>query len=104
MVSRLPRTIRYAVSQVLAVAVYWPFARLAAIAEYAGLPVDSMPLSFYRKRSFCVMRTDALDRFGTRLEKRFTRSEIQQMMESVGFHDVRFNDSAPFWCAVGFKK
>lgn len=51
-----------------------------------------------------MMRTDALDRFGTRLEKRFTRSEIQKMMESVGFHDVRFNDSAPFWCAVGFKK
>ena len=30
------------------------------------------------------MRTDALDRFGTRLEQRFTRDEIKIMMENAG--------------------
>jgi len=103
-ISRLPRAVRYAISQALAAVVYWPLARLAAMAESAGLQVDLIPLSFYRNRSFYVMRTDALDRFGTRLEKRFTRSQIQQMMESVGLENVRFHDGPPYWCALGFKK
>jgi hypothetical protein len=49
------------------------------------------------------MRTDALDRFGTRLEQRFTRDEIKQMMHNAGLEDIRFSDSKPFWVAVGFK-
>jgi len=104
LISRLPFRVRYAISQVLAALIYWPLARLAAMADYAGLPVDLMPLSFYRKRSFYVMRTDALDRFGTRLEKRFTRAQIQEMMESVGLENLRFHDGPPYWCALGFKK
>jgi hypothetical protein len=50
------------------------------------------------------MRTDALDRFGTKLEKRFTKTEISQMMERIGLEDIVFSDSAPYWCAVGYKK
>jgi hypothetical protein len=47
------------------------------------------------------MRTDALDRFGTRLEQRFTRTEIRGIMEAAGLVDIRFSDAPPFWCAVG---
>jgi hypothetical protein len=50
------------------------------------------------------MRTDALDRFGTRLEQRYTKAEIEEMMKRAGLVDIRFSDSAPFWCAVGYKK
>jgi hypothetical protein len=50
------------------------------------------------------MRTDALDRFGTRLEQRFSKNEIQQMMESAGLVDIVFREDAPFWCAVGFAR
>jgi hypothetical protein len=49
------------------------------------------------------MRTDAYDRFCTRLERRFTRSEIECMLRRSGFIDVRFSDAVPFWCAVGIK-
>ena len=49
------------------------------------------------------MRTDALDRFGTRLEKRFTRKEIAQMMELAGLERIAFSDS-PCWCAMGYRK
>jgi len=100
-VSRLPHAFRYALSQLLAAAVYWPLARLARLAERLGLDVKSFPLSFYRHRSFYVMRTDALDRFGTRLEQRFTRVEMRQMMLDAGLTDIVFSDRAPFWCAVG---
>jgi hypothetical protein len=50
------------------------------------------------------MRTDALDRFGTSLEQRFTRAEIQRMMEAAGLERVSFRDGAPYWCAVGYRK
>jgi hypothetical protein len=49
------------------------------------------------------MRTDALDRFGTALEQRFTRAQIRQMMEAAGLRDVTFSDELPYWCAVGWK-
>jgi len=103
-VSKLPHGPRYVVSQVIAICVYWPLARLARAARAAGLPTDHMPLSQYASRSFYVMRTDALDRFGTRLEQRFTRAEIAAMMEECGLRDVRFSASAPFWCAIGWKR
>ena len=50
------------------------------------------------------MRTDALDRFGTKLEKRFTKAKIRQMMEHAGLEKIVFSDYAPYWCAVGYKK
>jgi hypothetical protein len=50
------------------------------------------------------MRTDALDRLGTRLEHRFNRAQIQEMMASAGLADVRFSDASPYWCAVGIKR
>lgn len=103
-ISRLPYAIRYFLSQIIALIVYLPLARTALILEKLGFDVDAIPLSFYRNRSFYVMRTDALDRFGTKLEKRFTKIEISQMMERTGLEDIVFSDSAPYWCAVGYKK
>ena len=101
--SRSPYPVRYAVSQLFAAAVYWPLSRLARWVEKAGLTPDSWPLAYYRNRSFYVMRTDALDRFGTRLEQRFTREEIETMMCDAGLEKVIFSPHAPFWCAVGWK-
>jgi SAM-dependent methyltransferase len=102
-ISRLPHPIRYALSQILALTVYWPVARLAALAERAGLNARSFPLAYYRHRSFYVMRLDALDRFGTRLERRFTRAEIEGMMTRAGLTRIRFSEGSPFWTAVGYK-
>lgn len=101
-VSRLPNGLRYLASQVLAAIVYYPLAKTAKILEKFGMSVGSFPLSQYRNSSFYVMRTDALDRFGTRLEKRFTKSEIAKMMIESGLKDIRFGDEI-FWTAVGTK-
>jgi SAM-dependent methyltransferase len=103
-ISRLPFRLRHAVSQVLAVLVYFPLARTARLLERLGLDVDAFPLSAYRSRSFYSMRTDALDRFGTRLEKRFTRQEINEMMAEAGLERIQFSDSVPYWCAVGYRR
>jgi len=97
LVSRSPHSVRYAA------VVYWPLSRSARIAETLGLSVKSWPLAYYRNRSYYVLRTDALDRFGTRLEQRFTKAEIESMMRTSGLTDVVFSPHAPFWCAVGRK-
>jgi len=104
LVSRLPFGLRYAMSQIIAALIYWPLARFAGLAELIGFDVKNFPLAPYRHLGFYVMRTDALDRFGTRLEQRFSRVEIQQMMESVGLERIVFSESIPFWCAVGFAR
>jgi SAM-dependent methyltransferase len=103
-ISRMPMPVRYAMSQAIAAAVYWPLARTAAVLERTGADVAAFPLSFYRDRSFYTMRTDALDRFGTRLEQRFTRAGMQTMMERAGLDRIRFSDRAPFWVAIGHRR
>ena len=65
---RLPNHAKNVASDALALAVYLPLARTAAVLERTGVDVGAIPLSAYRAHSFYVMRTDALDRFGTRLE------------------------------------
>ena len=50
------------------------------------------------------MRTDALDRFGTRLEKRFTKNQISKMMEEAGLENILFSDLKPYWHVVGYKE
>ncbi len=102
-ISRLPVRPRNAVCDVIAVIVYWPLARLAKLFDVAGLLPAAWPLAAYRDRSFYTMRTDALDRFGTHLEQRFTRTEIAAMLRAAGFDGIRFSDRLPYWCAVGVK-
>lgn len=103
-VSRMPHSLRYLVSQLLAIAVYWPLARVAKILDLFGVMPESWPLSYYRDKDLYVMRTDALDRFGTRLEHRFTRDQIHALLESAGVGEVRFSDRQPYWCAVGIRR
>lgn len=100
-ISRLPFRAKRAVAEVIAATVYWPIARGAALAETLGLDVHDWPLAWYRNGSFYRMRTDALDRFGTRLEQRFTKEQIDQMMREAGLTDINFSDRAPFWVACG---
>ena len=103
LISRLPFWLRCRVTDVIAALVYWPLARASLLLGKAGLDSDRLPLSAHRDRSFYSMRTNALDRFGTRLEQRFTRGEIEAMMKNAGLEDIRFREASPFWCAVGLK-
>ena len=103
-VSRMPHVLRYVMSQLIAALVYWPLAQSAKLAENMGLNVNNFPLAPYRQWGFYVMRTDALDRFGTRLEQRFTKLEIKKMMEYAGLENIKFSEETPFWTVVGYAK
>lgn len=103
-ISKLPTSLKHIIAEILAVTVYFPLARMAYLLEKAGLNVSAFPLSLYRDKSFYTMRTDSLDRFGTRLEHRFTRKQIEEMMTKAGLENIKFSEETPFWCAVGKKK
>ncbi len=100
-ISVLPFTWRKVVTELIAGVVYLPLARLAKLVEVLHGNPSLVPLSFYRNASFYTMRTDALDRFGTKLEQRFTRPEIERMLLDAGLVDIRFRDGEPYWCATG---
>ena len=102
-ISKMPYGLRYIFSQIIAVAIYFPLARTSFYMEKLNLNVSNFPLSSYKNLSFYTMRTDALDRFGTRLEQRFTRNEIKIMMENAGLENIKFSNSKPYWVAVGYK-
>ena len=103
LVSRLPFFWKSKACDIFALTVYWPLARFASACGWLGMKVENFPLSAYRDRSFYEMRNDALDRFGTRLEKRFTQSQVRSMMAAAGLERISFR-SFPCWCAVGYKK
>jgi SAM-dependent methyltransferase len=95
MISRSPFALRRALTFPIAAFVYWPLARLGR----SGWPLWDI----YHDKSFYTMRTDALDRFGTRIEHRFTRDQIRSMMEGAGLTQIRFSDERPYWVAHGIK-
>jgi hypothetical protein len=102
-IAKLPTGIKHLAAEIIALTVYFPLARTAYLLEKIGIEVSAFPLSFYWDRSFYTMRTDALDRFGTRLEQHFTKKQIGEMMSKSGLENIRFSEETPFWCAVGTK-
>ena len=104
-ICNLPYKLKLFITFFIAILIYLPIARFGNVIEYSGLPVKSWPLSDYRKKTFYTMRTDSLDRFGTKLEHRFTKEEIRQMMEASGLDEIIFDEhNAPYWCALGYRK
>ena len=102
-ICRLPYKLRLPLCQLIAAIIYFPFAMGARLLDLSGVMPQSWPLAYYRDKSFYVMRTEALDRFGTRLEKRFSKQEIKLMLKNSGFNNIHFSDKQPYWCAVGIR-
>lgn len=103
-ISRLPFRLRSVTSTFLAATTYWPLSRVARLGERLGLSVDQFPLSYYRRHGWATLRSDALDRFGTAVEHRFTKIELEAMMSRTGLHNIRFAQGPPFWIALGYRK
>jgi ubiquinone/menaquinone biosynthesis C-methylase UbiE len=103
-ISKLSPSLKKAICNTIATIVYFPLAKLSAlVAIFSPRVASHIPLSYYRKTSFFIMRNDALDRFGTPLEKRFSKAEIQQMLEIAGFFNIKFSTKEPFWHVLAQK-
>ena len=103
-ISISPKPIKHFLAALIAILVYFPLSRLAYILEKIGFNVESIPLADYRKKPFYQYKSDSLDRFGTRLEQRFSKSQITEMLTRAGCKAVDFSPNTPFWCYVTFKK
>jgi ubiquinone/menaquinone biosynthesis C-methylase UbiE len=103
-ICRFPFPVKLLITQLVAVFIYFPLARSALILEKLGLDVSNFPLTWYRNEPFYILRTDALDRFGTRLEQRFTKDEISNMLSEAGFQNFKFSDKEPYWTVLSYKK
>ena len=104
-VCRLPQKMKHGVCDMLAVSLYMPFVLTGRLLKYAGLKrlAEKVPLSGYQNYSFFIIRNDALDRFGTRLEQRFSAKEIIELMQSAGLDNIVISPGIPYYHAVGRK-
>ncbi|MEO8822850.1 MAG: class I SAM-dependent methyltransferase [Ginsengibacter sp.] len=105
-VSRLPGKLKHFICDVLAIIFYMPFILAGRSFKYLGFRnlAKKMPLHGYQNRSFFMIRNDTLDRFGTRLEQRFSSKQIIEMMEGAGLTDIVISPGIPLYHAVGRKK
>lgn len=102
-ISSSPFYIKYPLSVIIALTIYFPLARLSLLLEKINFDITNIPLSHYRSKSFYMLRTDALDRFGTKVERRFTKKQIKIMMENADLVNIKFANNEPYWCVVGIK-
>ena len=103
-VSKLPFKIKKIVTYFIALIIYYPLSKIAKIFDRLGFNVNNFPLSYYRNKNFYFMATDSLDRFGTKLEKRFTKKEFEKMLLDAGFVEIKFSKNTPYWVALAWKK
>ena len=98
-ISRSPYVVRRLIAQIIAGSIYFPLARTSRLLGARGRDVSNFPLHHYANMPFVMLQNDALDRFGTRLEQRFSKKEIVVMLDSAGFDlsTLKFSDVEPFW-------
>jgi SAM-dependent methyltransferase len=106
-VSKMPGKLKRFSSNLMAIFFYMPFVLFSRLLRFLKVPEkirSKLPLHSYEGTSFYIIRNDALDRFGTPLEQRFSKRQIQTMMEASGLKDIIFSEHSPYWHAVGRKK
>jgi ubiquinone/menaquinone biosynthesis C-methylase UbiE len=105
-ISKMPSVLKRFTCDALAVLIYWPLSRFAGLLHKINLHdlAKKIPLEPYYNKPFYNLRNDCLDRFGTKLEQRFLKSEITEMMTDAGLTNLKFGEHSAFWHAVGQKK
>jgi SAM-dependent methyltransferase len=98
-ISRLPKRIKLLVCYLIALTIYWPMAKISKVATKFGVDNSNLPLHQYADFPFVFLKNDALDRFGTRIENRFSKVEIEYMLEQAQFNirTLKFSESEPFY-------
>jgi len=98
-VSKLSPNLKRVLCDFLALIVYLPLARISKVIKFLGKDNSNFPLHHYADLPFFMLRNDALDRFGTTLEQRFSKVDIEVMLKNSGFDlsTLKFSETEPFW-------
>ena len=105
-ISSLPQPVKRLNATIIAALVYWPLARLSKVLSTLGRNTSNLPLHHYADMPFVMLANDALDRFGTSLEQRFSKAEITEMLCAADFdlNTLKFSEIEPFWTFTVNKK
>ncbi|GAB4234840.1 MAG: hypothetical protein Tsb0034_08710 [Ekhidna sp.] len=107
LIARLPKVFKELSCDIIAFTVYLPLIGISKMLAWLfpkRAIYQKVPLSYYIDKSLNVIRNDALDRFGTPLEQRFSKNEIQKMLENAGITNIKFSNIEPYWHAIGQKE
>jgi hypothetical protein len=102
----MPKAIKQILAEIISFTVYLPFVFLARLCKVLFPQSEfykKIPLSYYHNKSLTIIRNDSLDRFGTPLEKRFSKIEIENMLKEAGFTNILFSERTPYWHCVAQK-
>ncbi len=103
-ICRMPKFIKHFICDAIATVVYWPFVQIVKIFKKLNISFYAkLPLAYYADKSFYIMRNDALDRFGTPLEQRFTKTQILKMLQIAGLTQIQFSNKPPYWHCIAHK-
>lgn len=105
LVSRFPSGLKKVAADILAIFIYVPLVFLTRFLRFLNLKhiAKFVPLSSYYNKPFFVIRNDSLDRFGTKLEHRFSKDQVIEMMSHCGLEQIVVSEGAPYYHAVGRK-
>ena len=95
--------IKSIITDLIAILIYFPLSRITNLLLVFFSSPKNFPLSYYMDKPFYVMRNDALDRFRTKYEKRYSRSDIIKLFKKSGFKKIKISSKRPYWCAIGYK-
>lgn len=103
LISTMPTILKKITCDIIAILIYMPLILTGRVMNLIGLKklALKLPLNIYHNQSFYVIRNDALDRFGTSLEQRFSKDEINKMMKNAGLSEITIAETLPYWHAVG---
>jgi hypothetical protein len=99
-ISKMPSVVKKILCDIIAVLIYIPFKYLSLLIKKIfphKAYYKNIPLYYYMNKSFSVIRNDALDRFGTPLEKRFSKGDIIKILQDVGLKEIVFSEKEPYW-------
>jgi len=105
-IAMLPQRIKQLVTSSIAALIYWPLARFSKVLSKFGINTSNIPLHHYADMPFVMLSNDALDRFGTSLEQRFSKAQITEMLRVADFDlsTLKFSDVEPFWTFAVHRK
>ncbi len=105
-ISKLPHSPKKIICDIIAFIVYMPLVVIVRfLFSIFGKKnwIKKIPLSYYSDKSVNIIRNDALDRFGTPLEQRFSKLEISVMLNNAGISNNKFSSNEPYWHVLGKK-
>jgi ubiquinone/menaquinone biosynthesis C-methylase UbiE len=102
-ISAMPGIMKRFLCDLIALLIYWPLSRVSNWFNSYPSIKKNIPLAYYSDKSLNILRNDALDRFGTPLEQRFSKDQIRQMMYEAGLAHIHFSENPPYWHVIGRK-